>query len=96
VLPSSGTCFSPIAPNEIRPYLSRPEKDHAAQLHSLHELFEIHPEYAATGSSRVKLVMVGGSRNAEDAARVEGLRVLAKELGIEVRILYHPTQGLQD
>jgi alpha-1,2-mannosyltransferase len=77
--------------------LSRPEKDHAAQLHSLHELFEIHPEYAATESSRVKLVMVGGSRNAEDAARVEGLRVLAKELGIEVRIPYYPharTPGL--
>jgi len=61
----------------------RPEKDHAAQLHSLHELFRVHPEYANTGNNQVRLVLVGGSRNAEDAARVEGLRVLAKELGIE-------------
>jgi len=61
----------------------RPEKDHAAQLHSLHELFKIHPEYTNAGDSQVKLVLVGGSRNAKDAARVEGLRALAKELGIE-------------
>ena len=30
---------------------------------------------------------MGGSRNAGDAARVEGLRALAKELEIEVRVL---------
>jgi alpha-1,2-mannosyltransferase len=79
-----------MTPNEIRPSLSpsRPEKDHAAQLHSIHELFKIHPEYTAAGGSQIKLVLVGGSRNAEDAARVEGLRALAKELGIEVRIRY--------
>ena len=32
----------------------------------------------------VRLVLVGGSRNAEDAARVEGLKALSKELDIEV------------
>lgn len=64
---------------------SRPEKDHAAQLYSLHELFKAYPEYAKAGESQVKLVLVGGSRNAGDAARVEGLRALAKELEIEVR-----------
>ena len=32
----------------------------------------------------VKLVLIGGSRNADDAARVEALRLLAKELQIEV------------
>jgi len=61
----------------------RPEKDHAAQLYSLHELFKAYPEYTKAGKSQVKLVLVGGSRNAGDAARVEGLRALAKELGIE-------------
>ncbi len=35
----------------------------------------------------VKLVLVGGSRNADDAARVDSLRELAKELAIEVRTL---------
>lgn len=84
MLPSSGTCLSSIWAKEI-PTLSpcRPEKDHAAQLYSLHELFKIHPEYRNV----VKLVLVGGSRNAGDAARVEGLRALAKELEIEVRVL---------
>jgi len=61
----------------------RPEKDHAAQLHSFHELLKAHPEYGNSDNSRVKLVLVGGSRNAGDAARVDGLRLLAKELGIE-------------
>ncbi|TFY83136.1 hypothetical protein EWM64_g876 [Hericium alpestre] len=58
----------------------RPEKDHAAQLRSLHALFRKYGEYKAAG---VKLVLVGGSRNEEDAKRVEGLRNLAKELEIE-------------
>jgi len=61
----------------------RPEKDHPAQLHSLHELFKTHPEYASEGDHQVKLVLVGGSRNPADAARVDGLRALAKDLGIE-------------
>ncbi|TFY57112.1 hypothetical protein EVJ58_g7226 [Rhodofomes roseus] len=62
----------------------RPEKDHAAQLHAFHSVLTSHPEYGngTPGSSQVQLVLVGGSRNAEDAARVEGLRALAKELGI--------------
>ncbi|ESK97445.1 asparagine-linked glycosylation alpha-mannosyltransferase-like protein [Moniliophthora roreri MCA 2997] len=58
----------------------RPEKDHPAQLHALHELFKEHPEFKE--SRPVKLVMVGGSRNAQDAARVENLRTLSKELGL--------------
>lgn len=37
------------------------------------------------GKDQIKLVLLGGSRNAGDAARVEGLRALAKELEIEVR-----------
>lgn len=58
----------------------RPEKDHAAQLKALCELFKKHPEYRAS----VRLVMVGGCRNADDTARVDGLRALAKDLAIEV------------
>jgi len=59
----------------------RPEKDHKAQLRSFFELLERHPEYRS-GPSGVKLVLVGGCRNAEDAARVDGLRALADELKI--------------
>ena len=59
----------------------RPEKDHQAQLRAFHSFLVKHPEYKSHG---VKLVLIGGSRNAEDAARVDGLRKLAKELDIEV------------
>ncbi|KZT64178.1 glycosyltransferase family 4 protein [Daedalea quercina L-15889] len=64
----------------------RPEKDHAAQLHAFHRLLVSHPEYGKPGEAHVQLVLVGGSRNAEDAARVEGLKALAKELGIEEHV----------
>lgn len=64
----------------------RPEKDHAAQLHAFHQMLISHPEYGKPGK-HVQLVLIGGSRNEEDAARVEGLRALAKELGIEVYLL---------
>ncbi|OCH87325.1 mannosyltransferase [Obba rivulosa] len=60
----------------------RPEKDHPAQLHAFHKLLESHPEYR-TPEKRVRLVLLGGSRNADDATRVEGLKALAKELDIE-------------
>ncbi|KAL1677210.1 glycosyltransferase family 4 protein [Schizophyllum commune] len=57
----------------------RPEKDHPAQLRALYELFQAHPEYRET----VRLILIGGSRNTEDAARVELLRTLAVKLGIQ-------------
>ena len=66
---------------------SRPEKDHRAQLHAFHQVLKTYPEYLSGGKLPIKLVLIGGSRNAEDAARVEGLRTLAKELKIEVCIL---------
>ncbi|KAF7974291.1 hypothetical protein HWV62_12432 [Athelia sp. TMB] len=56
----------------------RPEKDHAAMLRALSALFAAHPEM-----KDVRMVLIGGSRNAGDAARIEGLRALAAELGIE-------------
>ncbi|KAJ7717579.1 mannosyltransferase [Mycena metata] len=63
----------------------RPEKDHAAQVRALHALLEEHPEYAAEG---IQLVLIGGCRNAEDEARVEGLRKLAQDLGVESRVQF--------
>ena len=60
----------------------RPEKDHAAQLRSLAELFKQHPQY----QNDVRMVMVGGCRNDEDNTRVEGLKRLSKELNISVRL----------
>ena len=59
----------------------RPEKDHRTQLLALSSLLESHPEYR---NPRVKMVLMGGSRNTEDAERVEQLRALAKDLHIEV------------
>lgn len=61
-----------------------PEKDHAAQLHAFQLLLEEHPDYKSQSTNGVKLVLVGGSRNASDEARVESLRKLAVELGIHV------------
>ena len=59
----------------------RPEKDHRTQLLALSSLLESHPEYR---SPPVKMVLMGGSRNAEDTERVEQLRALAKDLHLEV------------
>jgi alpha-1,2-mannosyltransferase len=59
----------------------RPEKDHRAQLLALSSLLGSHPEYR---NLPIKMVLIGGSRNAEDAERVEQLRAFAKELHIEV------------
>lgn len=64
--------------------LFSPEKDHAMQLRVFHRLLNEHPEYTKDDDQRIKLVLVGGSRNEGDALRVDGLRKLAKELSIEV------------
>ncbi|KAF8158434.1 mannosyltransferase [Crassisporium funariophilum] len=64
----------------------RPEKDHPAQLRAFHRLLELHPEYARKGDQYVKLVLVGGSRNSDDAQRVDDLRKLAKELDLEPHV----------
>lgn len=64
----------------------RPEKDHAAQLHAFQLLLKEHPEYKSQSTNGVKLVLVGGSRNAGDESRVESLRKLAVELGIHEHV----------
>ena len=60
-----------------------PEKDHKAQLHAFQKLLDGHPEYSSP-AHRVRLVLIGGSRNADDATRVEELKELAKNLNIDV------------
>lgn len=65
----------------------RPEKDHISQIQAFHQLLEDHPEYRSTEKDLgVRLVLVGGSRNDGDAARVAHLRKMAGELGIEDRV----------
>ncbi|KAJ7206027.1 mannosyltransferase [Mycena pura] len=56
----------------------RPEKDHAMQEH---------PEYAKEGEA-IQLVLIGGCRNAQDEARVEDLRKLARELGVGLHVQF--------
>ena len=70
-----------IAQADVR--IFRPEKDHAKQVHALAKLFESHPEYKS-GEAQIKLIMAGGVRDETDEARVEGLRTLARDLGVEV------------
>ena len=55
----------------------RPEKDHPAQLRAFAQLLADQPTY-----SSVKLVLLGGARNADDRARVQSLKDLAEELKI--------------
>ena len=74
--------------------LHRPEKDHQAQLRALAHLLREHPEYKSSSEDGVRLVLIGGSRNADDAARVEGLRALAKELSVEVTAKAHRLYAL--
>jgi alpha-1,2-mannosyltransferase len=66
----------------------RPEKEHSTQLRALHLLFKDHPEYRGLTDvkQKVRLVMMGSSRNVDDERRIEGLRSLARELEIEVSI----------
>lgn len=59
----------------------RPEKDQAKQIRAVAELFEKAPKWREEG---VRLVLMGSCRDAADEERIEGLRRLAKELGVEV------------
>jgi alpha-1,2-mannosyltransferase len=61
----------------------RPEKEQAKQVQALAILFNDHPEYRS-GDKKISLTMMGGTRNAEDKERAEGLKQLASELGVAV------------
>ncbi|KAG2337923.1 mannosyltransferase [Suillus weaverae] len=65
----------------------RPEKDHSAQLRAFAQLLADHPTYTS-GSSSVKLFLLGGARNADDHARVQSLRDLAEELKITPHVQF--------
>jgi len=56
----------------------RPEKDHAAQIRMMARLQISYPEHRQS----MRLLLVGGVRNEEDAARVEGLKELADSLQV--------------
>lgn len=60
----------------------RPEKDHELQIKSFAEMLKLYPEFGK--DKRVKLILIGGTRNAQDEKRVEALRSLAKTLDLEV------------
>ncbi|WVQ83370.1 hypothetical protein IAT38_005511 [Cryptococcus sp. DSM 104549] len=63
----------------------RPEKEHAKQLYALEVLFRDHPEYRE-GPQRITLVMMGGVRDEADQARLNGLKELAIQLGVEANV----------
>ncbi|KAI8816796.1 GDP-Man:Man(3)GlcNAc(2)-PP-Dol alpha-1,2-mannosyltransferase [Fimicolochytrium jonesii] len=60
----------------------RPEKDHTLQLDAFARLLDKYPEHR----DRLKLVMIGGSRNAEDRGRVAVLGERARELNIAEQV----------
>jgi|ERR1700722_853006 len=72
--------------------LGRPEKDHAAKLYALHELLTRYPEHRSS-KNRVKLLLVGGVRNEDDAARVQELRLLAEQLDVQVSLSLHKSHS---
>ena len=59
---------------------ARPEKDHAAQIRMMARLRISYPEHRQS----MRLLLVGGVRNEEDAARVEELKELADSLQVSV------------
>jgi alpha-1,2-mannosyltransferase len=74
--------YVPLLFPESKAY-DRPEKEQAKQVQALAILFKDHPEYRS-GDKRISLTMMGGTRNAEDKERAEGLKQLASELGVAV------------
>ena len=70
-------------------YPRRPKKDNPTQLRAYSRLLAEHPEYA-NGTKETKLVLVGSSRNEEDAQRILQLKALAADLGIQVSFTFPP------
>ncbi|KAG8907726.1 asparagine-linked glycosylation protein [Tulasnella sp. 403] len=60
----------------------RPEKEHEVQIRAFHSLLTQHPNLR-NGSDAVRLVLLGGCRTEEDEKRVEILKRLTEELGLE-------------
>lgn len=82
-----------LAPSKRKPWMLaigqfRPEKDHALMLRSFRQFLDIIKERSPGWRWRdqVRLVLLGGCRDAEDQKRVEELKVLASELNISDKI----------
>eukprot|EP01132_Coremiostelium_polycephalum_P009088 gene9088-11138_t len=65
----------------------RPEKDHQLQLRTMHQLFQKYPIHK--DKFNTKLILVGSTRDQDDRNRVEKLKELAIELGIEKNVEFH-------
>jgi len=65
----------------------RPEKDHMLQLQSFAKLLANNPSFR-DGEKKTCLVLIGSSRNEGDENRIQSLRMAAKELDIEVTLMY--------
>ncbi|TPX41253.1 GDP-Man:Man3GlcNAc2-PP-dolichol alpha-1,2-mannosyltransferase [Synchytrium endobioticum] len=61
----------------------RPEKAHPLQIEAFSKLVQSHPEL--TG---MKLVLLGSSRNSEDAARIQALEQLVSKYGLQDRVIF--------
>ncbi|GAA5940523.1 alpha-1,2-mannosyltransferase ALG11 [Sporobolomyces koalae] len=81
---TSSLATLPLTPRSKYEILSlaqfRPEKEHALQLEAIARLFTRRPDLRQAG---VRLILAGSVRNEGDSDRVESLRKLATELGIE-------------
>ncbi|KAG8880392.1 asparagine-linked glycosylation protein [Tulasnella sp. 331] len=63
----------------------RPEKEHAVQIRAFKLFLDAQPKLRSSVDS-VRLVLIGGCRTEEDERRVEDLKKLAKELGVQDNI----------
>lgn len=61
----------------------RPEKDHGLQIAAFAKFLE---SMSVRERTRYQLVLVGGCRNEDDAARVNDLEALAKQLDVKDRV----------
>uniref|UniRef100_G3MLR9 GDP-Man:Man(3)GlcNAc(2)-PP-Dol alpha-1,2-mannosyltransferase n=1 Tax=Amblyomma maculatum TaxID=34609 RepID=G3MLR9_AMBMU len=71
----------------------RPEKDHPLQLKVLVELKE---QLHGAQFSKIKFVMIGGCRNQEDEQRVNSLKQLATDMGIEDNVEFQLNVSFAD
>ncbi|KAG9037043.1 asparagine-linked glycosylation protein [Tulasnella sp. JGI-2019a] len=61
----------------------RPEKEHAVQIRALKLLLDAQPNLLSGVDHSVRLVLIGGCRTEEDEKRVEDLKGLVNQLGVQ-------------
>lgn len=74
----------------------RPEKAHRLQLEAFAELLKDCPEYRIGGKRPIRLVLVGGCRNDEDAKLLNGLEETAASFGNDHDIQFKPNADYAD